>query len=71
MIQALAANGFTQEAYAEMSPMLDRVLKNNGFFEWYDVKTGEPKGSGDFRGEAGVLYDCIEQLRAWAKTHQN
>ncbi len=67
MIQALTANGFTQQAYQEMDPMLDRVLKNNGFFEWYDVKTGEPKGSADFRGEAGVLYDAIEQLRAWAK----
>ena len=32
--------------------MLDRVLKNNGFFEWYDVKTGEAKVSSNFRGEA-------------------
>jgi glycogen debranching enzyme len=69
MVQALAENGFITEAYTEISPMIDRVLKNNGFFEWYDVKTGEPKGSGDFRGEAGVLYDAIEQLRAWAKAN--
>ena len=69
MIQALATNGFPQQAYTELSPMIDRVLKNHGFYEWYDVKTGEPKGSGDFRGEAGVLYDAIEQLRAWAKDH--
>jgi hypothetical protein len=67
MIQALTVNGFPLQAYDEMSPMIDRVLKNNGFFEWYDVKTGQPKGSADFRGEAGVLYDAIEQLRAWAK----
>jgi hypothetical protein len=71
MAQALAMYGFVSESYAEISPMLDRVLKNNGFFEWYDVKTGEPKGSGDFRGEAGVLYDAIEQLRAWARAHKN
>jgi hypothetical protein len=71
MVQALVANGFASEAYTEMSPMIDRVLKNNGFFEWYDVKTGAPNGSRDFRGEAGVLYDAIEQLRAWAKSHQN
>jgi len=51
--------------------MIDRVLKNHGFFEWYDVKTGAPGGSGDFRGEAGVLYDAIEQLRAWARPHAN
>jgi hypothetical protein len=49
--------------------MIDRVVKNDGFYEWYDVKTGDPKGSRDFRGEAGVLYDAIEQLRSWAKTH--
>ncbi|HSY44025.1 MAG TPA: hypothetical protein VK811_08935 [Candidatus Acidoferrum sp.] len=67
MVQALTANGFPQEAYTEMSPMIDRVLKNNGFYEWYDVKTGAPSGSRDFRGEAGVLYDAIVQLRAWAK----
>jgi glycogen debranching enzyme len=67
MIQALILNGFTQEAYLEMSPMLDRVLKNKGFFEWSDVRTGEPKGSGEFKGEAGVLLDAIEQLRDWAK----
>jgi len=69
MIQALAVNGFPAEAYAELSPMIDRVLKNHGFFEWYDVKTGAPGGSRDFRGEAGVLYDAIEQLRGWARLH--
>jgi hypothetical protein len=69
MTQALGENGFVAQAYAEISPMIDRVLKNHGFFEWYDVKTGEPKGSGDFRGEAGVLYDAIEQLRTWAKAN--
>ena len=71
MVQALIANGFTRQGYTELSPMLDRVIKNNGFFEWYDVKTGEPKGSGDFRGEAGVLFDAIEQLRSWAKANAN
>jgi hypothetical protein len=52
-----------------MNPMIDRVIKNNGFFEWYYVKTGEPQGSRDFRGEAGVLYDAIEQLQSWAANH--
>jgi glycogen debranching enzyme len=69
MIQALTANGLVEPAYQELSPMLDRVLKNNGFFEWYDVKTGKPSGSGNFRGSAGVLFDAIEQLRAWARIH--
>ena len=69
MIQALTANGFAGQAYTEMNPMIDRVIKNNGFFEWYYVKTGEPQGSRDFRGEAGVLYDAIEQLQSWAANH--
>jgi hypothetical protein len=69
MIQALIANGFARQAYTEMNPMIDRVLKNKGFFEWYDVKTGNPKGSADFRGEAGVLYDAIELLRIWARNN--
>jgi len=71
MIEALVVNGFAEKAYVEMSPMVDRVLKNKGFYEWYNVQTGEPSGSRDFRGEAGVLYDAIEQLRIWAKAHQN
>ncbi|WP_157557874.1 hypothetical protein [Niabella aurantiaca] len=66
MIQALAANGMVLEAYAEMSPMIDRVLQNKGFYEWYNVRNGKASGSGDFRGEAGVLYDAIEVLRSWA-----
>lgn len=69
MIQALTANGFVKEAYSELSPMIDRALEQQGFHEWYDVETGAPKGSGDFRGEAGVLYDAISQLRQWAKQH--
>lgn len=43
--------------------MLDRILQHKGFYEWWDVKTGMPKGSGEFRGEAGVLFDAINMLR--------
>jgi hypothetical protein len=46
--------------------MIERVLKNNGFYEWYDVRNGKASGSGDFRGEAGVLYDAITTLKKWA-----
>ncbi|OMP80752.1 hypothetical protein [[Flexibacter] sp. ATCC 35208] len=67
MVQALIEHGFAKEAYDELSPMLDRALSHHGFYEWYDVQTGEPKGSGDFRGEAGVLYDAITILKNWAK----
>ena len=66
MMAPLVNYGYVKEAYAELSPMLDRALANKGFFEWYDVQTGAPKGSGDFRGEAGVLYEAIRILKQWA-----
>lgn len=66
MIQALILNGFIQEAVTALKPMTERVIAHNGFFEWYDVQTGMPKGSGDFRGEAGVLSDAITLLKKWA-----
>ncbi len=66
MMGALLTYGYANEAYAELSPMVDRALANKGFYEWYDVQTGAPKGSGDFRGEAGVLYDAITVLKQWA-----
>jgi glycogen debranching enzyme len=66
MITALANNGFIKEAYEELSPMIDRVISNDGFYEWYTVE-GRPKGSGLFRGSAGVLLEAIETLEDWAK----
>ena len=65
MIQQLVLNGYIEEAYQELLPMAERVIKNKGFFEWYTV-TNEPKGSGTFRGSAGVLGRAIEMLQAWA-----
>lgn len=65
MISQLVHNGLTAEAYAEIAPMLDRVLKNQGFYEWYS-RDGKPSGSGSFRGSAGVLYDAINALKDWA-----
>lgn len=62
MIQQLIFNGFIKEAWEEIQPMVERVIKNNGFFEWYTVD-GIPKGAGSFRGEAGVLAKAIEMLR--------
>lgn len=66
MIHALHIYGLNAEAYAEMSPMLDRVIQH-GFHEWYEVRSGKPSGSGEFRGEAGVLYDAIQMMRKWAQ----
>ena len=66
MIQQLIKNGFVEEAYEQMIPMVKRVKENNGFYEWYSVDN-KPRGSGTFRGEAGVLYTAILMFEAWAK----
>lgn len=66
MIQQLVLNGFVEEAYNEIQPMISRVLANKKFYEWYSVD-GKPNGSGDFRGSAGVLAKAIVMLRAWAE----
>jgi len=62
MIQQLVRNGFIKEAWEEIEPMIERVIKNNGFYEWYTVD-GKPQGAGSFRGEAGVLAKAIEMLK--------
>lgn len=66
MIQQLVANGFVEEAYDEIRPMIDRVIKNQGFFEWYGMG-GVSSGSGHFKGSAGVLAKAIEMMNDWAE----
>ena len=58
MVQQLIKNGLIKEAYEQMAPMVKRVKDNDGFFEWYSVDN-KPKGSGTFRGSAGVLHKAI------------
>jgi GH15 family glucan-1,4-alpha-glucosidase len=65
MIQQLVKYGFVKEAYINLLPMVSRVVKNDGFYEWYTVKN-EPEGSGTFRGSAGVLFQAIKMLEDWA-----
>ena len=67
MIQELIKNGFVQEAYEQIQPMVKRVKDNNGFYEWYSIDN-KPRGSGTFRGEAGVLYKAILMFESWSKT---
>lgn len=67
MIQQLIKNGFIQEAYEQVQPMVKRVKENNGFYEWYTVEN-KPEGSGTFRGSAGVLYKAIEMFEEYADT---
>lgn len=68
MIQQLICNGFVQEVYDQARPPFERVVANNGFYEWYG-KDGTPSGSGIFRGEAGGLHKAIEDFRKWAEQH--
>ena len=66
MIQQLIEHGFVEDAYTELVPMLQRVRRNNGFFEWYTVDD-QPRGSGTFRGSAGVLAKAVLMLKSWAE----
>ena len=66
MIQQLIRYGYVKEAYDEVRPMIDRVLKNHGFYEWYGPGN-KPSGSGAFKGSAGVLVKAIEMFREWSK----
>lgn len=68
MIQQLIANDFVEEAYILSKPMFERVLKNDGFYEWYKID-GTPAGSADFKGSAGVLAKSSIMFKDWAK-HQ-
>ncbi len=65
MIQQLVKNGFVKEAYEQVLPFTERVVKNSGFYEWYTLNN-EPRGSSSYRGSAGVLYDAIILLENWA-----
>jgi hypothetical protein len=65
MIQQLIAHGFLDDAYRELQPMARRVLEARGFHEWWSLDN-QPRGSGAYRGSAGVLGLAIQQLRAKA-----
>lgn len=69
IIKQMIKNGFHEMAYEQVSPMLDRVLVNDGFYEFYS-KDNKPSGSGLFRGSAGVLYDAIVLFETYAESLQ-
>lgn len=61
MVSQLIRYNLIDEACEAMEPMLDRVIKNKGFYEWY-TPDNKPQGSSSFRGEAGVLWSAITEL---------
>lgn len=66
MIQQLIVYGFVQQAYELAKPMYQRVLENDGFYEWYKID-GTPAGSAEFKGSAGVLAGSIALFYKWAQ----
>ncbi|MBR9854322.1 MAG: hypothetical protein GYB37_07045 [Algicola sp.] len=58
MVKQLLRYGFVDEALEELMPMVDRVLNNKDFYEWYSMDN-RPSGSNRFRGSAGVLWEAI------------
>ena len=70
MIQQLVRAGFVEEAYRELKPMVIRVQRAGDFHEWWS-RDNQPRGSGQFRGSAGVLGRAIEMLQAWAEQHKD
>ncbi len=65
MIQQLIRLGMMEDAYRELLPMVERVERHGGFYEWW-TPDNQPRGSGQFRGSAGVLSVAVRQLRDWA-----
>lgn len=61
MISQLVRYNLVAEAEEALKPMLERVVQNNDFYEWYTPEN-KPKGSSSFRGEAGVLWTAINNL---------
>lgn len=61
MVSQLIRYNLLAEAKEALAPMLARVVKNNGFYEWY-TPDNKPMGSSSFRGEAGVLWTAITEL---------
>lgn len=66
MIQQLVAYGYAAEAYRNLLPMVERVVRVGDFHEWWS-RDNQPEGSGKFRGSAGVLGKAIDMLQDWAR----
>lgn len=67
IVQQMVLRGQAQVAYQELGPMVDRVIRDDGFFEWY-TRDGAARGSAEYRGTAGQIAAAIDLLQAWAAT---
>jgi len=71
VIEAMVKTGHLDLAYQEISPFIDRVIKNEGFYEWYSVLDHQPHGSNTFLGAAGALGKAIKLMKEEATKRSN
>lgn len=69
-IEAMIETGHLEMAYQEISPILDRVIADDGFFEWYSIKDHKPHGSNTFMGAAGAMGKAIRLMQNEAQKIQ-
>lgn len=62
IIQQLIAYGFVEDAYDLARPMMQRVIKNGDFYEWYKID-GTPAGSAEFKGSAKLNGKELESFK--------
>jgi len=62
-IESMIKTGHLDLAYQEIIPFLDRVIKNDGFYEWYSVIDHQPHGSNTFLAAAGALGKAIKLMK--------
>jgi glycogen debranching enzyme len=68
IIQQMVAHGQVELAWREVGPMLDRVIRDDGIYEWY-TRDGQARGSAEYRGSCGQLALAIDMLLHWAAAH--
>ena len=66
MIQQLVKYNRIEDAYRNLQPMVERVVRVGDFHEWW-TRDNQPRGSAQFRGSAGALGKAIEMLQSWAR----
>ena len=71
IIQALTANGFAQQAYKEMNPMIDRAIKNNGFFSGMMSKPTNPQVRGISGAKPGFYTMPLHNYDPGRQTRRN
>ena len=55
-------NSFQHFLWVSIILLTIYIIGPDGFFEWYTID-GQPKGSGIFRGSAGVLLEAMEAIQ--------